>query len=127
VDKGVAALSFFLRQGQVAAAAGVPTIGRAGRGRCSSETNPTRASTPSPPARLPLLRKRLTIAGLAHRTVALRYIGPAAVGLLLAGLWRDDDLVSDGVVCLALSLLCGGLWRGVVGRVRAALQRSFPD
>jgi hypothetical protein len=49
------------------------------------------------------------------------------VGLLLAALWRVGGLVSDGAVILALPLLCGRLWRGVVGREQAAPQKPSPD
>jgi hypothetical protein len=85
VDKGVAALSFFLRQGQVAAAAGVPAI-------WSQSRRP--------------------------------FFGAGCSRSFPGGLWYSGGLVSD---IFALPLLCLGLWRGVVGRVRAALQRSFPD
>jgi hypothetical protein len=49
------------------------------------------------------------------------------VGLLWAVLWRVGSLVSAGAVILALPLLCVGLWRGVVGRERAAQQQLTPD
>ncbi|MGB2775351.1 MAG: hypothetical protein WBF31_23825, partial [Anaerolineae bacterium] len=61
------------------------------------------------------------------RGCSLRYIGLAAVGLLWAVLWRVGSLVSAGAVILALPLLCVGLWRGVVGRERAAQQQLTPD
>jgi hypothetical protein len=67
------------------------------------------------------------MASLPHRTVTLLYISLAAVGLLLATLWHAGNPVSAGAVILALPLLCGRLWRGVVGREQAAPQKPSPD
>ena len=73
------------------------------------------------------LYQRLVIAGYRHRTVTLLYIGLAVVGLLLAVPWYSGGAVSDLTVMVALPLLCVGLWRGVVGRERAAQQQLTPD
>ena len=72
------------------------------------------------------LYQRLVIAGYSHRTVTLLYIGLAAAGAILAVLWYSGGAVSDLTVMVAL-LLCVGLWRGVVGRERAAQQQLTPD
>ena len=73
------------------------------------------------------LYQRLVIAGYRHRTVTRLYIGLAAAGLLLAIPWYSGGAVSDLTVMVALPLLCVGLWRGVVGRERAAQQQLTPD
>ncbi len=73
------------------------------------------------------LYQRLVIAGYRHRTVTRLYSGLAAVGLFLAVLWYSGGAVSDLTVMVALPLLCVGLWRGVVGRERAAQQQLTPD
>ena len=73
------------------------------------------------------LYQRLVIAGYSHRTVTLLYIGLAAAGAILAVLWYSGGAVSDLTVMVALPLLCVGLWRGVVGRERAAQQQLTPD
>ena len=73
------------------------------------------------------LYQRLVIAGYRHRTVTLLYIGLAVAGALLAIPWYSGGAVSDLTVMVALPLLCVGLWRGVVGRERAAQQQLTPD
>lgn len=65
------------------------------------------------------LYQRLVIAGYNHRTVTLLYIGLAATGAILAGLWYSDSSASDSAVILALPLLCLGLWRFLIGRERS--------